>query len=379
MQFKGYIEGYYGKLLSWKDRSTILKSISHLGMNLYIYAPKEDPYHRIKWSTPYPDDALHNFKSFTEEATKLGITPYFCLSPGISFNKGAASDLENLKEKFNQLHSVGFSEFGILFDDLEFKRDKYLAVEHGNIINEISQYLEKKSTNPLIFCPTVYCNSFADDDIFNSPYLKTLAEEVPSNLPMLWTGKNVVSESIIDEEIQELQKVISNPVLIWDNYYANDYCPTKFFIGPLKDRLINIENVEGFGLNGTGLSITDSIILSQLDGKLKTDDILKKFEIPDAFKQLMPFFYGPFDIVPDLSKVEDIDILIDLSNDLCIEWKSQLQLEWSPFLWDFFNNLRFLKKIIEGNDKKSLEAWALRRYSGPLNEIISRKLKKKGS
>ena len=137
--------------------------------------------------------------------------------------------------------------------------------------------------------------------------------------------------------------------------------------------------IKGFGLNGTGLSITDSIILSQLDGKLKTDDILKKFEIPDAFKQLMPFFYGPFDIVPDLSKVEDIDILIDLSNDLCIEWKSQLQLEWSPFLWDFFNNLRFLKKIIEGNDKKSLEAWALRRYSGPLNEIISRKLKKKGS
>ena len=79
------------------------------------------------------------------------------------------------------------------------------------------------------------------------------------------------------------------------------------------------------------------------------------------------------------SKTETKSTLPDLSNDLCIEWKSQLQLEWSPFLWDFFNNLRFLKKIIEGNDKKTLEAWALRRYSGPLNKIISSKLKKKGS
>ena len=56
-----------------------------------------------------------------------------------------------------------------------------------------------------------------------------------------------------------------------------------------------------------------------------------------------------------------------------------MQLEWSPFLWDFFNHLNFLKKIIIGNDKKTLEAWALRRYSGPLAKIITSKLKKKGS
>ena len=45
----GYIEGYYGRLLSWQSRSTLLKFLSHLDMNLYIYGPKEDPYNRIKW------------------------------------------------------------------------------------------------------------------------------------------------------------------------------------------------------------------------------------------------------------------------------------------------------------------------------------------
>ena len=58
----GYIEGYYGRLLSWQSRSTLLKFLSHLDMNLYIYGPKEDPYNRIKWFELYPDEELENFK-----------------------------------------------------------------------------------------------------------------------------------------------------------------------------------------------------------------------------------------------------------------------------------------------------------------------------
>ena len=375
----GYIEGYYGRLLSWQSRSTLLKFLSHLDMNLYIYGPKEDPYNRIKWFELYPDEELENFKRFKEEASSLGITVYFSLSPGMSQDQEGTSNLESLKNKFNQLQSVGFSDFGIFFDDLESEKDANLGREHGYILTEMSKYLDKSSTSPLLFCPTVYCNSIANNDISNSSYLKALDETIPSNLSMLWTGKAVVSQSIDNKEIKELQKIISNPVLIWDNYYANDYCPSKFYIGPLKERHISKEFIEGIGLNLTGLPITDCFILAQSRGDLTTEEILKKFKVPEAFKVLIPFFNGPFDKLPDLESVDDIQNLINLSKELCVEWKSPLQLEWSPFLWDFFNHLNFLKKIIIGNDKKTLEAWALRRYSGPLAKIITSKLKKKGS
>ena len=53
-----------------------------------------------------------------------------------------------------------------------------------------------------------------------------------------------------------------------------------------------------------------------------------------------------------------------------MEWKSDLQLEWSPFLWTFFNDLNFLLKLKQTANKKELEQWASRRYSNPLLKVI---------
>ena len=47
--YTGYIEGFYGKLLSWDERIKILKILSKNNFNTYFYAPKEDPFHRFKW------------------------------------------------------------------------------------------------------------------------------------------------------------------------------------------------------------------------------------------------------------------------------------------------------------------------------------------
>ena len=50
---KGYIEGYYGKLLSWKERNEILDVLAKNNMNFYFYCPKEDINHRLKWRLKY--------------------------------------------------------------------------------------------------------------------------------------------------------------------------------------------------------------------------------------------------------------------------------------------------------------------------------------
>ena len=49
----GYIEGYYGKLLSWENRRLIVDSIQKNNMNTYFYAPKEDENHRLNWREKY--------------------------------------------------------------------------------------------------------------------------------------------------------------------------------------------------------------------------------------------------------------------------------------------------------------------------------------
>ncbi len=49
MQFSGYIEGYYGKLFSWSERHEMVKECADLGLNSYLFAPKEDYYHRVGW------------------------------------------------------------------------------------------------------------------------------------------------------------------------------------------------------------------------------------------------------------------------------------------------------------------------------------------
>ena len=59
----GYIEGYYGVELSWKERDSIISKLHQVGCNTYFYCPKEDPYHRVRWKDDYPIDWIEDFKN----------------------------------------------------------------------------------------------------------------------------------------------------------------------------------------------------------------------------------------------------------------------------------------------------------------------------
>ena len=67
---RGYIEGYYGKLLSWDDRELIIKSLHKNNMNTYFYAPKEDRNHRLCWKKNYSKNWRLNFRKFTKISKK---------------------------------------------------------------------------------------------------------------------------------------------------------------------------------------------------------------------------------------------------------------------------------------------------------------------
>ena len=369
---KGYIEGFYGRLMSQQDRNLILNSLAELSMDFYLYGPKEDPFHRSSWSSLYPKDKVEELENFRLKGEKLGIRTYMALSPLISPKDDLKRGIDKVLNKIKQFKDLGFKDFAIFFDDINFEKNDLLANMHSNILNSVNAFIGNREEDAIIFCPTVYCNKFARGKLINSSYLKALSKEVPETMPMLWTGSEVISETIGDEDIFSLEKVIKNPIFIWDNYYANDYCPRKLFIGDYKGRDFSLKSPMGIGINPTGLPITDSIILSQVEGSKSTKEILKKYEIPDSFNEILPFFNGPFQNAPSLERLEDIKDLMELSTPLCVDWKSKLQLEWAPYLWNFFIDLNLLLKFCKSGDQKGLEEWASQRYSSPLNDIIFR-------
>ena len=69
----GYIEGYYGVELAWKERNSIISKLHEVGCNTYFYCPKEDPYHRVNWKDDYPVSWIEDFREFKSNADRVGI------------------------------------------------------------------------------------------------------------------------------------------------------------------------------------------------------------------------------------------------------------------------------------------------------------------
>ena len=56
--FRGFIEGYYGNPWSVEDRAELMRFGGDYKMNIYFYAPKDDPKHNSKWRELYTQEEL---------------------------------------------------------------------------------------------------------------------------------------------------------------------------------------------------------------------------------------------------------------------------------------------------------------------------------
>ena len=64
-----------------------------------------------------------------------------------------------------------------------------------------------------------------------------------------------------------------NKIVNWDNFYANDYCPSKLFIGPWKNQNL----IDKSMINGTGMIETDKLIIEIVNKTaLKNDNLCGK-------------------------------------------------------------------------------------------------------
>jgi hypothetical protein len=237
---RGVVEGFYGTPWTHQDRVDILRFEGAHGMNVYYYAPKDDPYHRKLWRDAYPPEAQQRLGELVKAADHNFVDFCFAISPGLTMAYSSEQDFQVLTNKLASVGKLGVSCFALFLDDvpqdLQDHQDraqfKTLAQAHVYLTDKLYKHLKEQSAaNRLTLTPTTYTNEWGNRD-----YVQELGAGVDPGVSIVWTGPKTLSPTITAEQAREWGGYIHRPPLVWDNYPVNDGAPWCRYLGPLTGR-----------------------------------------------------------------------------------------------------------------------------------------------
>ena len=237
---RGIVEGFYGPPWSDEARRDVLSFVAPLGMNAYVYAPKDDPFHRARWREPYPEDEQAALADLATHARGLGIRFGFAISPGLDITYESAADRAQLAAKLAPLLDAGVDWFVLALDDIPAAPG--LAPRQADLATWL--YHRVRAALPgasITVCPTEYVGTRP------SPYLGELAAHLPDDVSLLWTGPTVCSPRItVADAAGWAAAVAPHDVLLWDNYPVNDGTMSgRLHLGPYEGREAGLADVLG--------------------------------------------------------------------------------------------------------------------------------------
>ena len=234
MATRGTIEGFYGNPWTHADRLSQIEFYGDYKMNTYIYAPKDDPYHREQWREPYPDSEMDRMQELIDTAKENKVDFVFALSPGIDIQFGGdagEADYQALVDKCQSLYDMGVRSFAIFFDDISNKD----GVAQASLLNRFNEEFvqEKGDVKPLITVPTEYDSNAMGSGDRMSQYTQDFSATIDDSIIVLWTGSAVVTEGISVDNAQTVKSIYGDNVGIWWNYPCTDYIQDKLGLGPI--------------------------------------------------------------------------------------------------------------------------------------------------
>ena len=241
---RGLVEGYYGNPYSEADRMGLLEMFGEMKMNVYIYGPKDDAYHRSKWREEYPTELGNKITEYVNVAKANKIEFMWAIHPGedIQWND---KDRANIVNKLKAMCKLGVRSFAVFWDDL-WGDDGTHGDEQAELMNYIAAELKKDfpDVKPLTICPTQYNRGWA-----NSIYLPALGDIMNSDINIMWTGNSVV-DMINYGDMTWINNQIKRKAYIWLNYPVSDYCINHLLMGPTYGNDLNIADMlSGFVSN----------------------------------------------------------------------------------------------------------------------------------
>ncbi|HET8928297.1 MAG TPA: protein O-GlcNAcase [Microbacterium sp.] len=232
---RGIVEGFYGTPWTHTQRLDMIAFLGGLGMNTYVYSPKDDPAVRFTWRTPYADTERDRLRELIAAAHGAGLRFVYALSPGLTVRYGDPADEQAIADRYTALAEDGVHDFGLFFDDIpgdlqhDADRERYpdLIAAQLDLIARVAA----RTPGSLLICPTTYFG-YGDEE-----HITRLGRGLPPGTGLLWTGRQICSATIDGDDARRFRDATGHRPLYWDNYPVNDVAMTaELHIGPYRGR-----------------------------------------------------------------------------------------------------------------------------------------------
>jgi hyaluronoglucosaminidase len=222
-------------------------------MNLYINAPKEDPYVRSLWRHPYPASEMAHFRQEIALANHSGIDWVPDIGPGLALSQvpkvahpdsdicfSCTADRQLLVAKLREFVDAGAHAVMVSFDDDAEKSTHPHDAEvygtgpeaYGTMNADLLDYVAHALPGVTVFTvPAEYSGTTS------SPYLRAFASHLNKKVVVMWTGTQLLSPTIRGVDARAFDQIVGRKIVVWDNYPVNDYADGHdLFLGPVTGR-----------------------------------------------------------------------------------------------------------------------------------------------
>jgi len=261
---RGIIEGFYGVPWTHAQRLDMIGFVGGLGMNTFVYGPKDDAYVRRDWREPFGPTELGLLNDLVIACRGHGVTFIFALSPGLSMRYSSSDDFDLLIAKYRQVGSLGVTDFALLLDDipgdLQHPADREAF---GSLVSAQVHLIDRLHVDlngGLIVAPTVYWGRG------DEPYLVELGRGIDPTIDIFFTGRAICAPVLESSDAERFTAATGHRPLYWDNFPVNDVAMThELHLGPYLGREASLaEHSRGIIANAMPYAESSKIALSSI-------------------------------------------------------------------------------------------------------------------
>lgn len=233
VNIRGFIEGYYGLPWSNEDRMSLMRFGGEFKMTSYIFAPKDDEYHKGKWRELYPAEELEKIKEMVKVGNDSKCRFVWTAHPFMGgFDQSKADEeIASLLRKFDQLYNAGVRQFGVLGDDVG-NLPRAVVIQMMTAVSEWAK--GKGDVYDTVFCPAGYNHSWQES---GSGYaeLNEYDKSFPEDVKIFWTGEAVcqpIEQKTLDHfRTYKATNGERRAPLFWLNWPVNDINHGRLMMG----------------------------------------------------------------------------------------------------------------------------------------------------
>ena len=217
----GILEGFYGRAWPLATRLAYADYLQQAGLNTCLYCPKADAFLRKQWRRDWPPLQWRQLLDLSSAYRQRGLYWGVGLSPFALYQQYGPPQREQLRRKIGRLAELDAPLLAILFDDMPGDLDA-LASRQAEIVADVMGWLPGVR---VLVCPTYYSFDPVLERFFGrmpAGYWPQLGRDLPRAADIFWTGNRVCSEAITRADIEPICAQLGRPVVLWDNYPAND-------------------------------------------------------------------------------------------------------------------------------------------------------------